>query len=60
MNYSMTCTCGHVMTVDAMDEAEAKTKMMAVGKEHMSTVHPEMTMTDADAEKMVNENMKPA
>lgn len=58
MKYSMTCECGHTMTVDAMDDANAKQQMMDMGKKHVQEVHPDMNMSDADMEKMVQDGMK--
>lgn len=46
MTYSMTCTCGQTLTVDAGNDAEAETKMLAVGKIHGRDVHPNEDIPD--------------
>ena len=39
MKYSMKCTCGHVMTVDAADRTEAVTKMKTMMTQEMLDDH---------------------
>ncbi len=55
--YSFTCPapgCGHVTEVEAANDDEAMTHMMAAGKEHAATVHPDMpAMGDEEMMGMV-------
>lgn len=58
MKYSMTCTCGHEMSVDAGTRAEAVTKMKAMMNQeavdqHLAEKHagePKMTMAQVHAQ----------
>lgn len=59
MNYSLTCTCGQVLSVDAANDDEAKQKMMPVAKEHLASAHPDQTMTDEEVVNMIATQMKP-
>lgn len=58
MKYSMQCTCGQTLTVDAMDDGSAKQQMMDMTRQHVQEAHPDMNMSDADMDKMVTDGMK--
>lgn len=60
MNYSLTCTCGQVLSVEAENDEDAKQKMMPVAKEHMASAHPDQTMTDDEVANLIATQMKPA
>ncbi|MBI3573103.1 MAG: hypothetical protein HY092_02795 [Candidatus Kerfeldbacteria bacterium] len=56
MKYEFTCSQGHapkVMTVEAMNDDEAMTKMMAMTKEHLAEMHKDMNMSDDEMKKMI-------
>jgi len=48
--------CSHPMEVEAMSDDEAMTKMMAMVKEHMATVHADVPMkTDEEMMQMIKD-----
>ena len=65
MTYSMTCSCGDVMSVEAGSRGEAVTKMKEMMNEeavakHVAEKHPNMTMTVQDAHAAIDQNLQPA
>lgn len=60
MKYSFTCpACSHVVTVDAMNDDEAASKLMQEGKTHQAQVHANMPpMADDQMMQMVKSGMK--
>ena len=66
MTYTMTCSCGDVMRVEAATRAEAVVKMKALMSEgavsaHMLQKHPgEKVPTLARAHEMIEQGLKAA
>lgn len=64
MTYSMTCTCGDEMKIEAGSHDEATTKMKAMMDEaaitkHTAEKHPgQPAMSVADCHAMIDQNLK--
>ena len=64
--YEMTCSCGHVMKVDASSQKEAVSKMKSTMDEgairaHWQEMHQgEKAPTVAEVHKMIERNLMPA
>jgi hypothetical protein len=60
MKYSLTCPlCGHVISVDAVDDKEAVDKLLKTAMDHGHEKHPEMaSMPAEELRKMVETGMK--
>ena len=65
MKFSMTCTCGDVMSVDAENKEEAVMKMKEMMTQdaidaHCAEKHPDMKLTKAQVDADIDTKLMPA
>lgn len=61
MRYSMVCSCGEQVFVDALDDDDAFHKLLEAGRSHMlEKEHPDMPgeLSDEQMSKMIRARMK--